>query len=91
MLAAPKTFWKHFPEQTAARGQALLQSDGFGFSGGQHGMSSAISSLWSAGLSSAAAGVTSGAVTKPAIQRIASNNRSGRQSFTDILSHKPRL
>jgi hypothetical protein len=65
----------------------LLQSGMAGFSGGQHGMSSAISVICLADNVPAATGAASGAVTMPTIARIGSNMRRVRQSFTLSLSH----
>jgi hypothetical protein len=87
MLAVVGTLWKHFAMQTAISGQALLQSGITGFSGGQHGISSAMAVMESADIVPAGAGVASGAVMIPTIARTGSSMRMMRQSFTRPFSH----
>jgi hypothetical protein len=87
VLAAAERFWKHFAKQTVISGQDLPQSGMAGFSGGQHGMSSAISVICSPDIIPAAAGLANGAVTMPTIARTESSMRRVRQSFTQKFSH----
>lgn len=87
MLAVVGTLWKHLAMQMAMSGQALLQSGMAGFSGGQHGISSAMGVMDSADIVRAAAGVASGAVMMPTIAKTGSSTRMMRQSFTYAFSH----
>lgn len=87
MLAVVGTLWKHLAMQMAMSGHDLLQSGMAGFSGGQHGMSSAMAVMDSADIVPAAAGVASGAVMMPTIARTGSSMRIMRQSFTSLISH----
>ncbi|THD46766.1 MAG: hypothetical protein E8A46_25865 [Bradyrhizobium sp.] len=91
---------KHFEAQ-AAINKHLSQPTGAGASGGQQGMSFAISSVVADDDSSSAmacieasedvaamTGRETGANAKPAITRTASSRRMARLRFTELISHK---
>lgn len=75
--------------QTAISGHDLPQSGRAGFSGGQHGMPSAIAAAGSVDIVPAA-DVASGAVIMPTIARTGTSMRRMRQSFTHVICHTRR-
>jgi hypothetical protein len=89
-----ETLWKHFIRQTARSGQPLWHSGMARFSGGQHGMSEAVTDCIASILPVivvAPEGATSGPARRPSTANSGSNRRMERMIDIDFTISHPAL